>query len=118
VVCCVVIFGAMPVFAQEAADDPVGFDAGSAEPIRQIPEISFVLSDIQLRGDDTGLDLLHRISAQRSDLAVGLMTSLPPADPLHQLARDSFRVLAKPFVPADLATFVRNCTLAIPRAAQ
>lgn len=92
--------------------------AADAEALMQIPEISFVLSDIQLRGDDTGLDLLHRIRAQRSDLAVGLMTSLPPADPLHQLARDSFRVLAKPFVPADLATFVRNCTLAIPRAAQ
>jgi len=41
VVGCVVIFCAMPVLAQEAADDPVEIDAGSAEPTRRFPEVTF-----------------------------------------------------------------------------
>ncbi|MGX9355611.1 PAS-domain containing protein [Roseobacteraceae bacterium S113] len=63
-----------------------------------VPEITAVLSDIVLEGDETGLDL----AAALPSLPVTLMTSLPPHDPRHQAARDMGAVLAKPFAPAQL----------------
>lgn len=91
--------------------------AEDAESLTQIPEIGFVLSDIQLLGAATGLDLLQRLRVLRPLLSAGLMTSLPVADPLHQTAAAAFPVLAKPFSPIELEGFIRNCALALPLAA-
>ncbi|MCB1405449.1 MAG: PAS-domain containing protein [Rhodobacteraceae bacterium] len=91
--------------------------AVDAEALAHIPEIGFVLSDIQLRGAETGVDLLHRLNELRPGLAAGLMTSLPASDPLHQRAA-AFGVLQKPFAAADLELFVRQRTLASGVAAQ
>lgn len=92
--------------------------AVDAEALALLPEIDFVLSDIQLRGDLTGLDLLHRLRALRPGLTTGLMTSLPASDLLHQQAATAFDVLRKPFEASDLAAFVQRCTLAPTLAAQ
>lgn len=81
--------------------------AADGAALAALPEVGMVLSDIQLRGDGTGLDLAAAIGATRPDLAVALMTSLPPSHPLHQRAASAFGVLPKPFDPGDLAAFLR-----------
>lgn len=97
------------VIEAETADD--------AESLAHIPEIKVVLSDFQLLGARTGLDLLHSVRAQRPQLSVGLMTSLPAADPLLQTGGPQFPILAKPFSLSELQAFIHTCTLALPRAA-
>lgn len=64
-----------------------------------LPDIALILSDINLKGEATGLDLLHRM--QENGPPVVLMTSLPPADPLHQAALAHGPVLRKPFTADD-----------------
>ena len=49
-----------------------------------LPGIALVLSDIKLEGGATGIDLADRLDG--SGLPCILMTSLPPADPLHKEA--------------------------------
>ena len=75
-----------------------------------IPDIAFVLSDIQLAGSGTGLDLLDRV--QGTGLPCVLMTSLPSSDPLHRAARARVPVLKKPFAAEQLAALLR------PKAAE
>ncbi|MCB1396601.1 MAG: PAS-domain containing protein [Rhodobacter sp.] len=81
--------------------------AADAEALALIPEIGFVLSDIQLPGEETGLDLLTRLKTLRPDLPVGLMTSLPATTALRQQADAAFGVLPKPFDPGDLEVFIQ-----------
>jgi CheY-like chemotaxis protein len=66
-----------------------------------LPEITLVLSDINLAGAHTGLDLAGRLAGGGPPCI--LMTGLPPADPLHRQALGHAAVLQKPFTPADLA---------------
>ena len=68
--------------------------------VRELPEISALLSDITLEGDKTGLDLLDALP--EGHCPAYLMTSLPPDDPLHRAARKRAPVLRKPFAPAEL----------------
>ena len=63
--------------------------------LRDVPEIDLVLSDLNLSGEETGVDLGRAVLEQGKTLI--LMTSLPPDDPLHQQARDLAPVLRKPF---------------------
>ena len=63
-----------------------------------VPDIGLVLSDIQLAGSRTGVDLAHAIGDQ---VPVTLMTSLPPGDALRQSA--PCPVIQKPFDAAQLA---------------
>ncbi|TVP73700.1 MAG: response regulator [Rhodobacteraceae bacterium] len=63
--------------------------------------LSLVLSDINLAGVGSGLDLLRACRA-RGMARLHLMTALPPSDPLHMAARTEFPVLPKPFTLADL----------------
>lgn len=87
-------------------------EAGSlaeAEAVAGIEGLGMVLSDIHLAGGGTGIELLARLRARQPGLPAGLMTSLPPEDPLHRAARQGFEVLAKPFGAEDLAGFVRRC---------
>ena len=71
-----------------------------------IPDIALVLSDIQLQGAGTGLDLLDRL--QGSALPVVLMTSLPESDALHRAARARVPVLNKPFDAGQLAALLAS----------
>lgn len=63
--------------------------------LSELPEISAVLSDITLEGDETGLDLLEELHMR--GLPTCLMTSLPADDPLYQAAARRVPVLRKPF---------------------
>ncbi len=72
-----------------------------AEALAGLPEIGMVLSDIQLAGTATGVDLAQRLAGR---VPVALMTSLPPGDGLRAAA--PCPVLQKPFVVAELAALV------------
>ncbi|MBW4706458.1 PAS-domain containing protein [Roseobacter sp. YSTF-M11] len=64
-----------------------------------LPQISFVLSDVQLAGEATGIDLAKRL---RGVVPVLLMTSLPPDHALYIAAQQTAPVLRKPFDSGDL----------------
>ncbi|MEX1661141.1 PAS-domain containing protein [Thioclava sp. 15-R06ZXC-3] len=66
-----------------------------------LPDINLVLSDIQLAGSRTGVDLAHAIGDQ---VPVILMTSLPPGDALRLAA--PCPVIQKPFDAAHLGAFL------------
>ncbi|WP_432817170.1 PAS-domain containing protein [Sulfitobacter sp. JB4-11] len=68
--------------------------------LADLPDIAFILSDIQLKGEATGLDLAQRTGGKTPLL---LMTALPADDPLHIEAARLAPVLRKPFDRSDLA---------------
>ena len=70
----------------------------------ELPEISALLSDISLEGEQTGLDLLEGLP--RGRCPAYLMTSLPPDDPLHKAALARAPVLRKPFTSNQLSAFL------------
>lgn len=71
-----------------------------------VPDIEFVLSDVQLAGEFNGIDLARRVDG---NLPVVLMTSLPVDDPLYLAAQKTAPLLQKPFDPEDVAAlFVSN----------
>lgn len=72
-----------------------------AEALSALPDIGLVLSDIQLPGEATGVDLARRLAPR---LPVVLMTSLPPGDPLRASAPCA--VLQKPFSARELAALI------------
>ena len=72
--------------------------------LHELPEISAVLSDISLEGDQTGLDLLDALPD--GHCPAYLMTSLPPDDPQFKAARARALVLRKPFAAAELAALL------------
>ncbi|WP_068302551.1 PAS-domain containing protein [Pararhodobacter sp. CCB-MM2] len=78
-----------------------------AEALATLPEIGLILSDVQLKGDETGFALLTRLQQARPGLAMGLMTSLPANDTLRREAAEVFPLLPKPFDPGDLEAFLR-----------
>ena len=92
--------------------------AEDARALALLPEIGMVLSDIQLKGEETGPDLLARLRGLRPGLAMALMTSLPPSDPLRARAAREAAVLAKPFAPAELDAFLRAAASAMPGTAR
>ena len=74
-----------------------------AASLTDLPGIDVVLSDILLDGDETGIDLLDRLSQQRHPAQRVLMTSLPKGDPRRASAEDRYPVLSKPVSAARLA---------------
>ncbi|MEZ5882719.1 MAG: PAS-domain containing protein [Paracoccaceae bacterium] len=76
--------------------------ADEAEALAALPEIGMVLSDINLQGTRSGVDLAQALGGR--GLAVGLMTSLPPGDATR--ARAPCPVLQKPFTETELAAFL------------
>ncbi|MCL7464174.1 PAS-domain containing protein [Phaeovulum sp. NW3] len=76
--------------------------AAEAESLATLPGIGMVLSDINLTGATSGVDLARALAGRVP--AMGLMTSLPPGDGLR--ARAPCPVLQKPFTETDLATFL------------
>ncbi|MDW3224128.1 MAG: PAS-domain containing protein [Paracoccaceae bacterium] len=79
--------------------EAVSADEASAL-MADVPDIAFVLSDVQLAGECNGIDLVGRVNG---NLPVVLMTSLPVDDPLYLTAQKTAPVLQKPFDPGDLA---------------
>ncbi|MFP1643736.1 PAS-domain containing protein [Pontitalea aquivivens] len=76
--------------------------AAEAESLAALPGIGMVLSDINLTGTTSGVDLARALAGRVP--AMGLMTSLPPGDGLR--ARAPCPVLQKPFTESELATFL------------
>ena len=74
--------------------------------LNSLPDITYVLSDIQLAGARTGLDLL-----MLTDKPVTLMTSLPSSDPLHRAAADHGAFLRKPFTASALQAALATAAL-------
>ncbi|MEY8829135.1 PAS-domain containing protein [Sedimentitalea sp. XS_ASV28] len=77
----------------------------AAALIADVEDISLVLSDINLSGSGTGLDLVERLDGGK--LPCVLMTSLPADDPLHVAALAVAPVLHKPFSAAQLAALIK-----------
>lgn len=69
--------------------------------LAEVPEITQVLSDISLEGEQTGLDLALHL--KRANVLTCLMTSLPTDHALHLEARLLSPVLHKPFTSAELS---------------
>ncbi|TMV93966.1 response regulator [Thioclava sp. BHET1] len=79
--------------------------AAEAEALLTLPDIDVVLSDIQLAGERTGIDLARTVGIR---CRMALITSLPPGDPLRAAA--PCPVLTKPFVAAELAALLSGVT--------
>ncbi|MFK7878523.1 PAS-domain containing protein [Roseobacter sp.] len=82
--------------------EAIGVDEASAL-LADIPSITFVLSDVQLASDSTGVDLAKRINGK---VPLVLMTSLPVDDPLYLSAQKAAPVLHKPFSSKDIAALL------------
>ncbi len=85
------------------ADGHAVIEANSAEEalsLAKLPGITHVLSDINLAGPKTGLDL--GIALDDQNIPVCLMSGLPPNDPIRRAAQARFHVLTKPFRAAQL----------------
>jgi CheY-like chemotaxis protein len=72
--------------------------------LADLPDISLVLSDIQLMGEATGLDLAQRLGSDAPPLV--LMTSLPTDDAMFLKAQTLAPVLRKPFDVGDLTALI------------
>lgn len=72
--------------------------------IADLPQIALVLSDVQLMGDATGIDLARRLGP--ASPPVVLMTSLPADAPLFLEAQKCAPVLRKPFAVGDLTALI------------
>jgi len=79
--------------------------------IADLPDITLVLSDIQLTGEATGIDLARRVG---NSLPLLLMTSLPADHPLFLKAQTLAPVLRKPFDKSDLQSLITPLKAATP----
>ena len=91
--------------------------AADARGLATLDGLGLILSDINLAGSETGLDLLASLRPVMPAVAMGLMTSLPPGDMLHSRAARAFPVLRKPFEASDLRLFLSRCDGAAARPA-
>ena len=91
--------------------------AEDAEALAGLEGIDMVLSDIDLRGGETGPALLRRLRARLPLVAMGLMTSLPADAALRCEGARDFPVLGKPFGPEALGSFIAQCA-AVPACRQ
>ena len=78
--------------------------------LADLPDIALILSDIQLMGDATGLDLAGRLPPDAPPLV--LMTSLPVDDAQFLAAQTLAPVLRKPFDIKDLTALIAPSELA------
>ncbi len=85
-------------------------EASSAEEatalLSGLPEISFILSDLQLRGEETGLSLLEA----GKNKGILFMTSLPVTHPLRIEAAQHAHVLSKPIDDSILRNILAKGT--------
>ncbi|MBF9032871.1 PAS domain-containing protein [Rhodobacterales bacterium HKCCE2091] len=81
-------------------------EAESAEEalaLSDLPGIDWVITDINLAGEMSGVALCEVLATRPGAPALALTTALPPADPLRQRAAARWPVLPKPLDPRALA---------------
>ncbi len=83
--------------------------------LADLPDISLILSDLQLEGEGTGTDLAQRLGTDGPPLI--LMTSLPTDAPLFIEAQKHAPVLRKPFTAEDLRALILPQTQTQPQEA-
>lgn len=88
--------------------------AEEAETLCNLPGLALVLSDIVFKDGMTGAQLAQRLFAAQPDLAVVLMTSLPPGDSRRAKVEDRFAIVQKPFDAPTLGTFLSTCLKGAP----
>ncbi|MQQ08068.1 response regulator [Epibacterium sp. SM1979] len=118
--------GGMALLVEDSADlratyramlDDLGYMVVEAETAadgralaRDLPEIVLILSDIKLKGSETGLDLLEGLAPDH--VPVILMTSAATSDSIFRAALKKAPVLQKPFTTEQLAALIRPEPLA------
>ncbi|WP_296426143.1 PAS-domain containing protein [Yoonia sp.] len=70
--------------------------ADEALTLAELPDLDWILSDIRLAGETSGVDLLNNIAVHHTHLRLALMTSLPLTDDLRQAGAAHWPVLSKP----------------------
>lgn len=86
-------------------------EADSAEEaliLADVPGISHLVTDIQLSGALSGLDLAECLQRNGRDMPVLMMTGLPADDPVRRKAAARFPLLPKPFGADDLAARLQD----------
>ncbi len=87
------------------------YDAKDAEAVlNRHPEIEVLITDAQLDGDVTGIDLCRRVSAERPD--VQLVVTCATRDLRPKDVPAGARVLHKPYASGELRTLVAAKALA------
>ena len=74
--------------------------------LRELPEITLILTDLQLEGEETGVDLISGLENNKT--LVLFMSSLPADHPLVIRAQRMAPVLAKPFEIGDLRATLKD----------
>lgn len=86
------------------------YDAKDASDVLgEHPEIEVVVTDAQLAGDESGMDLCRRLSRERPD--VQLVVTTATAEPTPSEVPRGTRILHKPYASAELRTLVAASTM-------
>lgn len=80
--------------------------AEEAEALAGLPGLVLVLSDINLQGAATGIDLARSLAERLPEVPVALMTALPLGDPRRARAEARYPILQKPFEATALSAFL------------
>lgn len=84
-------------------------EATSAEEgstLAMLEGVNFILSDISLIGNTTGVQMIDSLKKTGLKATTCLMTSLPANDPIRTDAATRYRLISKPFTAADLTAFM------------
>ncbi|HBQ36458.1 MAG TPA: hybrid sensor histidine kinase/response regulator [Rhodobacteraceae bacterium] len=84
-------------------------EATSAEEgcaLAMLEGVNFVLSDISLIGETTGVEMLDQLTQKGLKAATCLMTSLPADNPIRVAGAKRYALIAKPFTATDLAPYL------------
>ena len=68
-----------------------------AQTLAALGDVTFVVTDLMLKGDQTGVELAEHLCKLRQDLPVLIITGRPATDPKCKAAAGSFPILHKPF---------------------
>lgn len=81
-------------------------DADEAIALADLPEIDWVVSDINLGAGMSGVDLCGHLAERRAGLRLALTTALPLGDGLRGRGATRWPVLAKPVASDDLSALM------------
>lgn len=102
---------ASDILRESGFDTFHAYDAKDAEAVLdRHPEIEVVITDAQLDGDVTGIDLCRRVSVERPD--VQLVVTCATRDLRPDEVPAGARVLHKPYASGELRTLVAAKALA------